>query len=636
MKAARVGAWLALLLLATIQAWSSRFYMTPDGVSYMDLSDAVLTGRWGELLNAYWSPLYPALIGLLRAILHPTPYWEFAVVHLLNLLLFAASLAAFEYLIDALGRIGREQWGKPGLDTPGGRAGAYTLFGAFTLMMTPLLLPTPDLLVSAASFLVFGALLRLRYDIAPRRAAVVLGVALAAGSLAKSFVIPWAGICIVTAIVALRGRSMRPAFVAAAIWLLAVVPWTIGLTSKYGHPTFGDTGRLTYVWYVNEVERPSDKVMPHAAATPATDSVLRGVAIMPNAAGTFPVWYDPSRWYADLHPRFVASRQLSVLGILVAEYIASLAPVFLVIAFWLIIAGKAEVADWWRRTWPVVVPALAALFAYSLVLVTTRYVAPFYMTLTLIVMGGARWPQRLDPTRTLLAIGVPLILMAATPSPGQAMALINAAVGSVLFVWLARHRTTAVQVVAGILGASLVRVAQPYSDLRIVIVVSVALILAYWAMARTSERRDEGVLAAGIVRRALVAVCSVLVLSVATLKYADSLQQEKPDPAEPNDNWYAAQQATLSGMRPNAKIALVGSPFEAYWTRVNRAKIVAVVPPPSMAEFNQLGPDQLRRLYAEFTRAGAQYLVVQQAAAPPGVDRMWVPIRYIGWVRALQ
>src|SRR5690348_8224308 len=210
MRKVRAGAWVVLLALAGAQAWSARFYATPDGVSYMDISDAVLSGQWRELLNAYWSPLYPALIGLLRLVLHPTAYWEFGVAHLLNFFLFIASLLGFEYFTGALRELGRTQWSKPGLDTSWGAIGAYTIFAVFTLMMTPLILPTPDLLVSAASLFVFGALLRLRYDIDPRRSGLVLGLALAAGSLAKSFAIPWAGVCIVTAFVSMRGRSMRP------------------------------------------------------------------------------------------------------------------------------------------------------------------------------------------------------------------------------------------------------------------------------------------------------------------------------------------------------------------------------------------------------------------------------------------
>jgi hypothetical protein len=628
-------AWLALLALAGVQAWSARFYATPDGVSYMDLSDAVLSGQWRELLNGYWSPLYPVLIGLLRGVLRPSAYWELAVVHLLNLLLFSASLLGFEYLVGALRAVGRTQWNKPGLDTAWGTVGAYAIFGVFTLMMTPLTLPTPDLLMSAASLFAFGALLRLRHDIAPRRSGVVLGLALAAGSLAKSFAIPWAGVCIVTAILALRGRSMRPALAAAGIWLLAVVPWTIGLSAKYGHPTFGDTGRLTYVWFVNRRESPSAKMMPSAAGQPATDSILRGIAITPDAPGTNPVWYDPARWYGNLRPEFVLGRQLAVIGILMAEYIASLAPLFLVMAFWLLAAGREGAATWWRRTWPIVVPSLAALVAYSLVLVTTRYVAPFYMTLVLAVMCGATWPARIPPTRMLIAIGVPLILMVATPNPGQPMAFINAAVGSLAFVWLARYRPPGVQIVAGVAGAVAVRLLQPMADLRWVSLMSVILILLYWLIGREAEQRDEQALTSSLTRRTLVTACAVIALAVAGLKYADSLRRERLVATEPNVDWTVSQRAAEAGMGAGSRIALVGSPFEAYWARVNRARIVAVVPPPRIEDFNALAMDRRQRLYDAFATAGADFIVVQQATPPEG-DRSWMPIQYVGWVKKVR
>ena len=636
MRKVRAGAWVVLLALAGAQAWSARFYATPDGVSYMDLSDAVLNGQWSELLNAYWSPLYPALIGVLRALFHPTAYWEFAIPHLLNIFCFAACLAGYEYFIAPLRRLGRSQWNKPGLDTTWGMVGAYAIFGAFTLMMTPLTLPTPDLLVSASAVFAFGALLRLRYESGSGRAAVVLGLALAAGSLAKSFVIPWAGVCILTAFAAVRGTTRRPAIVATAVWLVAVVPWTAGLSARSGHPTFGDSGRLTYVWYVNRLETPSAKFMPSAAATPATDSIQQGIAITPNAPGTNPVWYDPARWYGDLRPEFVLTRQLEVFGILVAEYIASLAPFFLVISFWLIAAGPHATMEWWKRSWPVVVPALAALAAYSIVLVTTRYVAPFYMALTVMVLCAAPWPERIPATRMLVAIGVPLILMVATPNPGVPMALINAAVGSVLFAWILRYRSPVLQAAFAVVGGLSIRALEPRSDLRYVTAMSVLLILAYWAMARDSANRGEEELTSTLVRRGLIGANAVLVIFVATLKYGDSMKLDRFDPQEPNNGWYVARLAQRAGITPGAKIALVGSPFDAYWMRVLRAQAVAVVPPPWIPQFNQLPADRRRRLFEEFRKAGAEFVVVQQNNAPPEADRSWGAMPLVGWVGKLR
>ena len=635
MKWIRAAAWVVLLLVAGFQAWATRFYPTPDGVSYLDLSDAVLRGDFGELLNGYWSPLYPVLVGLGRRLTSASAYWEFAVAHLVNVLLFAASLAAYEYLLRAVRAMAAAR-GRDVLVTPWQVTGAYVLFGAFTLLMTPLILPTPDLLVSAVCFLVFGALLRLHAGVMPTRSAIVLGVALAAGSLTKSFVIPWAVVCLVTAAVAVKGRSLRPAIVAASLWLIVVVPWTIGLSAKMGRITFGDTGRLTYVWYVNQVESPSRKQMPHAAATPATDSILRGIAVTPDAPGTNPVWYDPARWYADLGPRLDVPRQARVFVLAVAEYIASLGPVVLVTVFWLVVAGGAEVREWWRRAWPVMVPAILAIAAYSLVLVTTRYVAPFYTAIVLMVIVGVRRPAAVSPERVAVAIGLPLAAMLLTPDPGRTVALVNAAAGTVLFVWLGRHRTVPVMVALGVIGALLIRVIQPESEMPFVLAVTAAIVLGYWAIARDAGRRGEAGLFASLGRSTLLAANASLILLVAFLKYHEGVNRPRLDPREPNDVAFLGRQAELGGLRAGDAVALVGSPFEAYWARAARLRIVAVVPPPVQAGFNMLSAARREALYSELAKAGARYLIVQQSAPPGGATDGWKPVAYVGWVRSLR
>lgn len=634
MKSTRAGAWIILLLLAGCQAWSARFYATPDGVSYLDLSDAVVSGRLGELLNAYWSPLYPVLIGVLRLLLRPTPYSEFAVVHLLNWLLFALSIAGFEYFLAGI-RIngGRES---EVVQSRWGSIGAYALFGAFSLMMMPLTLPTPDLLVSAASFVAFGALLRIRAGSNLTRSASVLGVALVVGSLTKSFVIPWTGVCLIVAFLATRRAGLRPAVVATAIWLVAVMPWTIGLSGKTGHLTFGDTGRLTYVWYVNRVESPSLKSMPSSAATPATDSVLPGVAIIAAGTGTNPVWYDPARWYSHLRPSFDARRQMQVFAMLVAEYLASLAPLVIVVGFWLLVAAPGTLGDWWNRTWVVVVPSIAAIVAYSLVLVTTRYVAPFYMAMALLFLAGMAWPARISPARAALGIGVPLLLMLTTPDPGKAVNLVNAAAGAVLFVWLARYRSTLVMVVMGVIGALSIRILQPGNAVRFVALFSLIVIAGYWIAARESERRGEGELHSALFRRGLITVNAVLILLVAGLKYVDSLKQPRvPGSGELNVNAIIARQAQDARIRPGDRIAVIGSPFEAYWARAMGVKVVAVVPPSRMDDFNRLPPAKREQLYAVFARAGASHVIAQQRVAPAGEVATWTLASYLGWVRAI-
>jgi hypothetical protein len=59
----KAGCWTAFILLALLEVWTGRNYTDPDGISYIDMSDGVLAHNWRLLVNAYWSPLYPFLLG---------------------------------------------------------------------------------------------------------------------------------------------------------------------------------------------------------------------------------------------------------------------------------------------------------------------------------------------------------------------------------------------------------------------------------------------------------------------------------------------------------------------------------------------------------------------------------------------
>jgi hypothetical protein len=217
MRTIRVVARVVILAIAVFQAWAQRYAVSPDGISYLDMSDAVVTGDWSRLVNLYWSPLYPALIGVARAVIGSSPARDFPAIHLVNLASFIAMFVAFEYMLisilDIAARTRRSM-----LSGPWGLAGVYTLFGFFALTMVPQELSTPDLLSGATMFVVFGALARLRDGGAhDTRNAVVLGVALGIGAYAKSFMVPWAVVCLGVAAIATRRRGFRVPLIAAAV-----------------------------------------------------------------------------------------------------------------------------------------------------------------------------------------------------------------------------------------------------------------------------------------------------------------------------------------------------------------------------------------------------------------------------------
>ncbi len=92
------------VVFAAIATWAGRFAMTHDGISYLDMSDAVLRRDWARTVNAHWSPLYPWLLALARFIVGPGPRWEFPTVHFVNLVLFLACLVSFDFFLRQLVR----------------------------------------------------------------------------------------------------------------------------------------------------------------------------------------------------------------------------------------------------------------------------------------------------------------------------------------------------------------------------------------------------------------------------------------------------------------------------------------------------------------------------------------------------
>jgi hypothetical protein len=67
------------VLLDFSQAWSNRMALHADTISFLDMGDYLIEGRWPFPINGLWNPLYSVLLGLTMEILKPSPYWEYPV-----------------------------------------------------------------------------------------------------------------------------------------------------------------------------------------------------------------------------------------------------------------------------------------------------------------------------------------------------------------------------------------------------------------------------------------------------------------------------------------------------------------------------------------------------------------------------
>jgi len=379
------GLFALAVAMGAAQAWAQRYWVSADGISYLDLADAWRRGDWRAAVNASWSPLYPGLLSLSPA----APQWEIPAAHLVNYVAYLFALASFRFLLGGVMRDGWPRWVWLGL--------GYTLFLWSTLRQTSLAVVSPDVLVAGLVYLAAGLLLR-------GSSAGALGAVLGLGYLTKSSLFPLAGVFL-----ALAGSRRRMA-VAAAAFVVVAGPWVAALSRSKGRLTFGDAARLNWAWYLGGVRRfAHGQGGPHSPPQIHADPAVYEFA--EPISGTYPLFYDPSYWYDGIQGEYQWSRHAQLLAANAKVYFSYL---FLTHAHWL--AGLLVV--WWKGPgWRGVgkavwdqkvlwIPAVAALGMYGVVHVETRYVGGFAALLWLALLGMARLPGRL-----LAGIGAVLLAL---------------------------------------------------------------------------------------------------------------------------------------------------------------------------------------------------------------------------------
>ena len=70
--------------ICALQTWLTRYALSPDGVSYLDLAGRATAGDWSSFVQGYWSPLYPALIALVSLVTGRDPVSLTVLAHSIN------------------------------------------------------------------------------------------------------------------------------------------------------------------------------------------------------------------------------------------------------------------------------------------------------------------------------------------------------------------------------------------------------------------------------------------------------------------------------------------------------------------------------------------------------------------------
>lgn len=404
--------------------------MNEDGISYLDMGDAYLRGDWAMAVNAVWSPLYAWILGLAMWLADPSPRWEFALVHAVNFGIYLAALAGFEFFWRRLTATVRTEMTGDRIAFPEWAwiSVGYGLFIWSSLALIRIWAVTPDMLVSALVYLAAGLLLGIASGRTGRRTQVAFGVVLGLAYLAKSVMFPLAFVFLLLAVLAQENRrqAAREGLLALAAFLIVALPLVAALSSAKGRPTFGESGRLSYLRYVNDVpypfwtaEAPPGLGEPEHPARQVFDDPPVYEFGTP-VGGTYPLSYDPSYWYEGVSVRLTVAEQMKALLSSARWYfeffVRQQAGALAVLTLLIVVGGlgRREPASSGPRIridsrWALTLVAIAAFALYALVYVEGRYLAPFVVLFWGGILAHVGLPDLRGSRRLLEVSGAVLV-----------------------------------------------------------------------------------------------------------------------------------------------------------------------------------------------------------------------------------
>ena len=395
-RARRVGLGV-VLLLGALDAWFfQRWNVDPDGVSYLDLARAFAAHGPRALLNGYWSPLFPAAMGTLFRFVPPTMETMYRLAHALGFALYVATCLTFYRLVSAIAARSRRFASATPAEQVTCVALAWAAYALLVLKGVGVRLLTPDMGVCLVAFWLAAGMLSLNDARWPARRWLLLGLLLGAAYWWKAILLP-VGVVAFAGFVLIAWRrhdGWRGPGVAVIAYGAVALALIIPVSRLTGRATFGETGRLNFLWYVNNApyvwERCRDPRTPDAVAARYGSIRLDSVMALrpltcalpePAPEATMPLWYDPSLWYRGTHGHISIDEELRSVRNNVRFLVDAFAlgapvlfPAFLCFGILALAWGARATAGV-----PLGMLVSAPFAFYLLVYVELRHVAPFVL-----------------------------------------------------------------------------------------------------------------------------------------------------------------------------------------------------------------------------------------------------------------
>jgi hypothetical protein len=299
---------LLAISLGVVHTWAaiSSHSMNADGIAYLDIGDAYLSGDWANAINPVWSPLYSWILGFGLIMVNPSMQWEFTLVHLINLGIFLLALFAFADFWGKLGQFRNRaiEDGRITLSDWAWTSLGYGLFIWITLSLINIWAVTPDMLMAIFVLMAASQIVRIRQNASQLSPYILLGIVLGFGYLAKTIMFPLAFLFLGVALLTPGNLhiAIPKTAIATIFFLLISLPYVGLISVSHGRITFGEAGSLTYLRYVNGITYPHWQGEEQSFGSPTHPSrqVFEDPPVYEFSnpiSGTYPISYNPAYWY---------------------------------------------------------------------------------------------------------------------------------------------------------------------------------------------------------------------------------------------------------------------------------------------------------------------------------------------------
>ena len=388
----RLAFWILGAVLGFAQSWSSRLEARGDTISYLDMGSYFFHGHYGAIINGFWGPLYPLLFGVTVAVLKPSLYWEYPVIHLVVFLVFLFTMTCFDYFLRQSMQLRSdfdpEKKDASELDWVWITIG-YTIFLWSTLQLIEVDKETPDLLVAGLFFLSCGLLVTILSGRARWEIFLGLGLTVGLSYLTKFVTLPVSVLILLIAWLVAKQKA-RYVVISALAFLAITAPFVAALSVEKGRFTIGQSETYNYVTAVIGVPHhhwQGDGQSPLAHPTRQIFVAPATFEFREPFKGTYPPEYDLTYWYQGVKIHVHPGQEIRVfLSNLFYEFETLLFPLNGILLATLFLAFYETGRGWLilkdvRRYWFLLLPCVATAVLDAVGYYNVQYIAASFAVL---------------------------------------------------------------------------------------------------------------------------------------------------------------------------------------------------------------------------------------------------------------